>query len=233
VSDAGVGSQHSQFGGILMDFGAANGALGQVLRREIPDIITCYLPGPDAAIHGEGTTASGFVWKWSDTAFWMVYKALQLRGYDTATMFVFVSDHGMSDVAQSGSGGSRANYDRCVVALEDKDGYDDDVGRVLQDDLGRFVWGYPAASNLNWPLATAACSPNGGMAHIYLRPYKQVEWNDQASLDATLAFNVAEQFVQKNHGGTFTGGSRLCCTGRAIRGVQRMGGQGGMTQHYE
>ena len=201
----GVGKQHGDLQGAFLDFGGARGAMGQVLKREIPDIITCYLAGPDAVAHGEGDGAGReHLWKWTDTAFALPYEVLRRRGYDTATLFVFVSDHGMNDSSQSGFGANtnRKDYDRTVVALEDKDGLDDDIGPLLGGPAGPQlqVWGWPDADDLVWDGAASAYSPNGGMAHIYLRKEDMsVPWRLPGSADSDLNWEVASQLVERAH----------------------------------
>ncbi|MDD2230383.1 MAG: alkaline phosphatase family protein, partial [Candidatus Cloacimonetes bacterium] len=164
-------------------------------------IMTCYLPGVDTTTHGEGVqVGKEYFWAMVDTLFWPVYKTMKLRGYDTSTLFVFVSDHGMSDVAQAADG-TRASYDQQVVALQDADGINDDVGYVLDDTLGYATWAYGRAGEVEVRViddAQAVYSPNGGMAHIYLRPDMNLPWDSPTSLNCNSNFVVAAYFAFAN-----------------------------------
>ncbi|MDD2231107.1 MAG: alkaline phosphatase family protein, partial [Candidatus Cloacimonetes bacterium] len=206
LKDVGLGklvSTHNSVDAAVRDLTAVNGVMSGVLAHEkmMPDIMTCYLPGVDTTTHGEGVqVGKEYFWAMVDTLFWPVYKTMKLRGYDTSTLFVFVSDHGMSDVAQAADG-TRASYDQQVVALQDADGIDDDIGPVLKETLGYDTWGYGSDGeeevNKIWQ-AKAVYSPNGGMAHIYLRPDMNLPWDSPTSLNCNSNFVVASHFAVVN-----------------------------------
>jgi len=176
--------------GLIRDSSAGWAALTQLTKKEIPDLMTVYLPGPDTAGHGEGSALPRqFLEEVTDRIFTAcILSLLEFRGWDTATLFALTSDHGMSEVNPA--------LDH-VVALHDNDNTRDDVDELLKKQpLGLQVWGSPSINPGDLPANLhAVYSPNGGMAHVYLRGTGD-SWQQASNMP--LVRQVATQFVRAN-----------------------------------
>ncbi len=199
--------------------------------REL-DILTLYLPGPDNIAHAvgqrptDGTENEGFphgpalpevekplraigaqVEKVTDAELEKILDAIDKTGYQHATLFALVSDHGLHAVHNDYTHNIYLpkNAPRNPAKGEYKLGLEE-----LFSKLGMKVW----TGSGNIKNKTLVYSPNGGLAHIYIRNEANkngITWKmppQKASIE-----KVARQLYVEAVGGIPLGTGVLKCEG--------------------
>jgi arylsulfatase A-like enzyme len=95
--------------------------------KEVPDIMTLYLPGLDHASHVQGISEQAKYLQWYDKGSWQplrqVVDKLKEKGAYDNTVFIIVADHGQSDVNGD---------DAHSIVLEEWD--DEEIEEVIEDE---------------------------------------------------------------------------------------------------
>ncbi len=187
--------------GAARDLASGWAAAGLMMDVEIHDLMTVYFPAPDTVAHGLGE-AKGLtvLTEVTDPVITLLYEILKFRKWQGAVTFVFTSDHGMSGV--------NPNPDH-VAALHDNDGSADDIADLLKSPpLNLSTYGITEGdprdqlNPISIKLKQAVYSPNGGMAHVYLRNASNwiSRWDPPKDGESTLNFKVAEQLKRASLG---------------------------------
>ena len=185
------------------------------------DILTIYFPGPDNVAHGIGgkknlegpfdvnvplTAIEEQIQKVTDNELGKIVKEIEDRGYLNATLFVLVSDHGLHaykndrlhNIYLPEQRNSKPFSPR-EIQRKERAGLED-----FFTAMGLKVW---RGSNIG--KKTLVYSPNGGMAHIYIRNTQEkngelvAPWNKPArKVDIEM---VARQLFVEAVGGAVGG----------------------------
>jgi hypothetical protein len=172
----------------------------------VPDITAVYLPGPDHYAHVNGVergglgSAAGTVRKYLveglDKRLATLYDGVRDRGYEFATFYVLVSDHGEVGLR---TGGPEADKYRPLLH-KDSGKVTDPGTEELLGVLNQTSYHDKTYTGAELMQRSVVFSPNGGLSHIYLRG-AETNWSGPGTAPANSAIlEVAQALFEANEG---------------------------------